>query len=75
MQFEEEMEALLERHVLKGLVDAPWIRTDDLRGRNRAVREKPAYNGHNFDFKRDFFVAFRRILWLKWRAISIVGDG
>ena len=29
MQFEEEMEALLERHVLKGLVDAPWIRTDD----------------------------------------------
>ena len=29
MQFEEEMEALLERHVLKGLVDAPWVRTDD----------------------------------------------
>src|SRR5262249_48567026 len=28
-QFEEEMEALLERHVLKGLVDAPWVRTDD----------------------------------------------
>src|SRR5262249_39652514 len=27
MQFEEEMEALLERHVLKGL--APWVRTDD----------------------------------------------
>jgi hypothetical protein len=29
MQFQEEMEALLERHVLKGLVDAPWVRTDD----------------------------------------------
>jgi hypothetical protein len=29
MQFEEETEALLERHVLKGLVDAPWVRTDD----------------------------------------------
>jgi hypothetical protein len=29
MQFEEEMEALLEQHVLKGLVDAPWVRTDD----------------------------------------------
>jgi ABC transporter substrate binding protein len=24
------MEALLERHVLNGLVDAPWVRTDDL---------------------------------------------
>ena len=24
MQFQEEMEALLERHVLNGLVDAPW---------------------------------------------------
>jgi hypothetical protein len=29
MQFQEEMEALLERHVLKGLADAPWVRTDD----------------------------------------------
>jgi hypothetical protein len=29
MQFQEEVEALLERHVLKGLVDAPWVRTDD----------------------------------------------
>jgi hypothetical protein len=29
MQFQEEMEALLEPHVLNGLVDAPWVRTDD----------------------------------------------
>ncbi len=29
MQFQEEMEALLERHILNGLVDAPWVRTDD----------------------------------------------
>jgi hypothetical protein len=29
MQFQEEMEALLQRHVLNGLVDAPWVRTDD----------------------------------------------
>jgi hypothetical protein len=29
MQFQEEMEALLERHVLSGLIDAPWVRTDD----------------------------------------------
>jgi len=29
MQFQEEMEALLERHLLNGLVDAPWVQTDD----------------------------------------------
>ena len=29
MQFQEEMEALLERHLLSGLADAPWVRTDD----------------------------------------------
>jgi hypothetical protein len=29
MQFQKEMEALLERHLLNGLVDAPWVRTDD----------------------------------------------
>ena len=28
-QFQEEMEAMLGRHVLSGLVDAPWVRTDD----------------------------------------------
>jgi hypothetical protein len=29
MQFHEDMEALLERHLLNGLVDAPWVLTDD----------------------------------------------
>ena len=29
MQFQEEMGTLLERHILNGLVDAPWVRTDD----------------------------------------------
>jgi hypothetical protein len=28
--FEEEMKALLERHLLAGLVDAPWVRTDEI---------------------------------------------
>src|SRR6202048_5153715 len=28
MQFQEEMEALLERHILNGRVDAPWVRRD-----------------------------------------------
>ena len=27
MQFQEDMEALLERHLLNGLVDAPWVWT------------------------------------------------
>ena len=29
MQFQEEMGTLLERHILNGLVDVPWVRTDD----------------------------------------------
>src|SRR6516225_1585814 len=29
MQFHEEMETLLEQHLHNGLVDAPWVRTDD----------------------------------------------
>ncbi len=28
-QFQAEMEALLERHILNGLIEAPWVRTDD----------------------------------------------
>jgi hypothetical protein len=29
IQFEREMEALLDRHILSGLLDAPWVQTDD----------------------------------------------
>jgi hypothetical protein len=28
-QFEEDMQSLLDRHLLAGLVSAPWVRTDD----------------------------------------------
>jgi hypothetical protein len=48
MQFQAEMEALLKRHVLNGLVDAPWVRTDDLRSNDdhrffAALQELVAY--------------------------------
>ena len=42
MQFQAEKEALLERHVLNGLVDAPWVRTDD-DGFFAALQELVAY--------------------------------
>src|SRR5215813_8585233 len=29
MQFQQEIELLLERHLLSGLIEAPWLRTND----------------------------------------------
>ena len=29
MQFQQEIELLLERHLLSGLIEAPWVRTND----------------------------------------------
>jgi hypothetical protein len=29
IQLQQDMEALLHRHILSGLIDAPWVRTDD----------------------------------------------
>src|SRR5262249_18677412 len=29
LDFESDMQSLLDRHLLAGLVDAPWVRTDD----------------------------------------------
>ena len=29
MQFEEDLQSLLDQHLLAGLVNAPWVRTDD----------------------------------------------
>ena len=47
MQFQEEMEALLERHLLSGLVEAPWVRTEDPKGDDdgffAALQELVAY--------------------------------
>jgi hypothetical protein len=48
MQFEEEMRALLERHLLAGLVDAPWVKTDDAESADdnkffSAIQELVAY--------------------------------
>jgi hypothetical protein len=48
MQFENEMIAILERHMLKHLLAAPWIRTDDKRSADdngfiEALRELMAY--------------------------------
>src|SRR4029079_10031717 len=48
MQFEKEMEALLEKHLLAGLIDAPWVRTDDAKSHDderffSALQELVAY--------------------------------
>jgi hypothetical protein len=47
-QFEKEMEALLDKHLLAGLVDAPWVRTGDPDSRDdqrffSALQELVAY--------------------------------
>ena len=37
VQCQEEIELLLERHLLSGLIEAPWVRTDDPERRRRPV--------------------------------------
>jgi hypothetical protein len=48
VQFEKEMEALLEQHLLAGLIDGPWVRTDDTKSHDderffSALQELVAY--------------------------------
>jgi hypothetical protein len=69
MQFQEEMEALLERHVLKGLVDAPWVRTDgpgsdDDDGFFAALQELVAYA-----FEESVRIKKRGGFFLGWHEI------
>ncbi len=45
-QLEEDMHSLLDRHLLAGLVSAPWVRPDDPRkGRRQEVLQRPAGAG------------------------------
>jgi hypothetical protein len=69
MQFQEEMEALLERHVLNGLVDAPWVRTDDLESDDddrffAALQELVAYA-----FEESVRIKKRGGLFASWHEI------
>jgi hypothetical protein len=69
MQFQAEMEALLERHVLSGLVDAPWVRTDDPKSDDddrffAALQELVAYA-----FEESVRIKKRRRLFLSWHEI------
>jgi len=48
MQCQKELELLLERHLLSGLIDAPWVRTDDPKSKDddrffAALQELMAY--------------------------------
>jgi hypothetical protein len=48
LQFERDMEALLDRHLLAGLIDAPWVYTEDPRSADdhaffAALQELVAY--------------------------------
>ena len=69
MQFQEEMEALLERHLLSGLVDAPWVRTDDPESEDddgffAALQELVAYA-----FEESVRIKKRGLLFPGWHQI------
>jgi hypothetical protein len=71
MQFQDEMEALLERHVLNGLVDAPWVRTDDLESDDddrffAALQELVAYA-----FEESVRIKKKGRLFPSWHEISV----
>ena len=69
MQFQEEMEALLQRHVLSGLVDAPWVWTDDPESEDddrffAALQELMAYA-----FEESVRIKKKGRLFLGWHEI------
>jgi hypothetical protein len=68
-RFQEEMEALLGRHVLSGLIDAPWVRTDDPESSEddaffAALQELVAYA-----FEESVRIKKKGLLFVGWRQI------
>jgi hypothetical protein len=69
VQFQEEMEGLLDRHLLKGVLDAPWVRTDDPQSSDdggffAALQELVAYA-----FEESVRIKKRGRLFLGWHDV------
>ena len=66
MQFQQEIELLLERHLLSGLIEAPWVRTNDPKSDDddrffAGLQELMAY-------------AFEESVRIKWPLSSLARD-
>jgi hypothetical protein len=75
MQFQEGMEALLERHLLNGLIDAPWVRTEDPESDDddrffAALQELVAYA-----FEESVRIKKKGRLFPRWHEIAARSSG
>jgi hypothetical protein len=70
LDFQEEIEELLERHVLKGLVEAPWVRTDNLESDDEgffaALQELVAYA-----FEESVRIKKKGPFFARWHEIPV----
>jgi hypothetical protein len=70
MQCQQQLELLLERHLLSGLIDAPWVRTDDPNSKDddrffAALQELMAYA-----FEENVRIKKKGRLFSSWHEIS-----
>ena len=68
---QQEIELLLERHLLSGLIDAPWIRTDDPKSKDdgrffAALQELMAYA-----FEESVRIKKKGRFFPRWHEISV----
>ena len=71
MQFQEEIELLLERHLLSGLIEAPWVRTVDPKSEDddrffAALQELMAYA-----FEESIRIKKEGRLFPRWHEIPV----
>ena len=71
MQFQQEIELLLERHLLSGLIEAPWVRTNDPKSDDddrffTALQELMAYA-----FEESVRIKKKGRLFPRWHKISV----
>ena len=71
VQCQQEIELLLERHLLSGLIEAPWVRTDDPKSDDddrffAALQELMAYA-----FEESVRIKKKGRLFRRWHEISV----
>ena len=71
MQFQQEIELLLEQHLLSGLIEAPWVRTGDPKSDDddrffAALQELMAYA-----FEESVRIKKKGRLFPRWHKIPV----
>src|SRR5262249_35178634 len=71
MQCQQEIELLLERHLLSGLIEAPWVHTDDPKSNDDGRFFSALQELMSYAFEESVRIKKKGQLFFRWHEIPV----